>query len=94
MPVVHVALGGVHAATDLRGLDREVVERYLAELGRQNRLENGQFRQVVDAMWILVLDLSVHDWAKAIDWPFWRGIQKEVDKNHATLVYGVSSEWH
>jgi len=52
--------------TDPQGLTREVVERYLAELGRQNRLEDWQFRQVVDAMRMLVLDLAGHDWAKAI----------------------------
>ncbi|MEN8254241.1 MAG: integron integrase [Verrucomicrobiota bacterium] len=71
--------------TDPQGLDREVVEKYLAELGRQNRLEDWQFRQVADAMRILTEDLAKHAWAKEIDWPFWRGTRKEVDKDHATL---------
>lgn len=71
--------------TDPQGLSREVVERYLAELGRQNSLENWQFQQVVDAMRLLVGGLAGHSWADEIDWSFWRDTQKEVDGNHATL---------
>ena len=58
---------------------REVVEGYFTELGRQNRLENWQFRQVVDAIRILVLDLAGHGWAADVDWRFWREKQNPVD---------------
>lgn len=71
--------------TDPAGLTREATEKYLAGLGRQNSLENWQFRQVVDAIRILVSDLAEHEWAAGVDWAFWRGTQKEVDGNHATL---------
>lgn len=71
--------------SDPRGLTREVVEKYLAEKGRQNHLEDWQFRQVVDAVRLLVTDIEANDWSADIDWSFWRGTRKAVDQEHATL---------
>ena len=71
--------------TDPRGLTREQTERYLAEKGRQNSLESWQFRQVVDAIRLLADGLAGLEWAKEVDWPFWRGSVKEVDGEHRTL---------
>ena len=72
--------------TDPGGLTREIVEKYFAEIGRKKTLENWQFCQVVDAMRILVLDTAALEWGKEVDWEFWRGTQREVDKDHATLL--------
>lgn len=71
--------------TNPAALARELVEHYLAELGRQKALESWQIRQIVDAIRILVLDLAGHEWAAEVDWHFWRGTRKEVDGDHATL---------
>jgi integron integrase len=71
--------------TDPRGLTREQTEQYLAEKGRQNSLESWQFRQVVDAIRLLADGLAGLEWAKEVDWSFWRGSVKEVDGEHRTL---------
>ena len=71
--------------TDPRGLDRDRVERYLAEVGRQTNLENWQARQIVDAVRILVEDVAGLGWAKELDWSFWIGSLREVDAEHRTL---------
>jgi integron integrase len=68
------------------GLTREMTETYLSGLSRQVSLKQWQFRQVVDAIRILVCDLVRPDWADAIDWGFWKGAFKEVDDQHATLL--------
>jgi len=71
--------------SDPGGVTREVTEKYLGDLGRQQSLEIWQFRQVVDAIRILVCDVAGHGWAAEVDWNFWRGTKKEVDGEHATL---------
>lgn len=72
-------------STDPRGLERDRVERYFAEAGRQDSLANWQFRQIVDAVRILVEDVAGHDWAGEVDWPFWYDSAREVDAGHRTL---------
>lgn len=71
--------------TDPRGLESKVVERYLAEKSRQESLEEWQFRQVVDAIRILVVDVAELAWARDVDWAFWRGGRQAVDGEHRTL---------
>lgn len=71
--------------TDPRGLERKVVEQYLAEKSRQDSLKDWQFRQVVDAIRILVEDVAKAPWAGEVDWAFWRNDRRLVDNEHRTL---------
>lgn len=79
--------------SDPRRLTRTKVEQYLAEKSGQNTLHDWQFRQVVEAIRILVHDVAMHEWSKEIDWSFWQGSRRKVDGDHKTL-YRESHDSH
>ena len=35
-------------------------------------MKDWQFRQAVDAIWILLVDMAGVDWTRTFDWVFWR----------------------
>jgi integron integrase len=65
---------------------KDCTEGYLSGIGRQSKLKKWQFRQIIDSVKILVNDVCKHQWASEIDWAFWLGTYRTVDKNHATLL--------
>lgn len=70
---------------DPKRVTKECVETFLAGLGRSDRVADWQFRQAVDALRILMGDLAGQGWAREFDWRFWRGEERAVDGEHATL---------
>jgi len=68
-----------------KGLKRNCTEAYLSGLGRQSGLEYWQFRQIVDSVKMLVVDVARHPWSTDVDWDFWFGTFKQVDEDHATV---------
>ncbi|NKC13793.1 MAG: hypothetical protein GKR94_17125 [Gammaproteobacteria bacterium] len=69
----------------LSALSKADVEVFLGDLSRQHRLHDWQFRQAVDALRLLLVDLTNTPAGQAVDWWFWREAPQSLEPNHATL---------
>jgi hypothetical protein len=67
-----------HKASDLTD--------YLNALGRKSSLKAWQFRQAVEAIRILLVDMAGLDWARAFDWEFWRESARSLQPSHPTIA--------
>jgi integron integrase len=82
------ALGG----RDPRTCDAADVTSYLQEIGTRASLTDWQFRQIVEALQILletVLDLP---WASGFDWAFWRDSARRLETSHPTIARQAAPE--
>ena len=59
---------------------------YLNALGRKSGLKDWQFRQAVDAIRILLVDMAGLDWARTFDWDFWRESARSLPSSHPTVA--------
>ena len=70
----------------LQSLSEPQITGYFQELSRQGRLSDWQFKQAVDAVHILLADLSNSPVAGKIDWDYWREAAIELNLAHATVA--------
>jgi len=49
-------------------------------------MNDWQFRQVIDAMWILLVDMADLDWTRTFDWDFWREPVRSLQSSHLTVA--------
>ncbi|NIP74174.1 MAG: integron integrase [Gammaproteobacteria bacterium] len=68
----------VHGAGD--------VERYLQDKGRNPRLKDWQFQQIVHALQVLFGELVEAPWAAAFPWQSWIDGARELPASHATVA--------
>ena len=64
----------------------EDLQYYLEALGRNKKIKGWQFRQTIDAIKILLNEMTTLQWVKTFDWEFWMASCQELEKNHATLA--------
>lgn len=62
------------------------VEQYLRGIGGKHQLQPWQFRQVVEALQILFVDLVGAAWAGHFDWAYWLASARELEGHHATVA--------
>jgi integron integrase len=62
------------------------VTTYLGELGRRGNLEDWQYRQVIDALEILLAAVLSLPWTAGFDWGFWRDSAKGLQMTHPTIA--------
>lgn len=62
------------------------VTEYLGELGRRGSLKDWQYRQVIDALEILLAAVLKRPWATDFDWDFWRDSAKQLQATHSTIA--------
>lgn len=65
------------------------VTAYLEEMGRKGRLEDWQFRQVVDALEKL-FELIAAPWRDKVDWAYWRESSHSLPPDHPTIARAAS----
>ncbi len=75
-----------HSERRLATLSANDVIKYLKEKGRSRNLADWQFRQVVDALQVLFVDLVRPDWAQGFDWAGWKEGARELSVDHATVA--------
>lgn len=66
----------------------QLVRSYLESAGRGEGITDWQFRQVVDALAIL-LEVCDIPWRNDVDWGFWRDSSKSLPTTHVTLAREV-----
>jgi hypothetical protein len=70
----------------LSQLTKDEVAGYFARVSSENRLADWQFRQLVEAMQLLLVDLAQVSAAKEVDWDYWKEAGKELNPNHPTIA--------
>jgi integron integrase len=66
--------------------DAATVEKYLAQAGRDGRLQGWQFRQLVHALQLLFVEQLRVVWANQFDWQYWLDSARELEATHATVA--------
>ena len=67
-------------------LDSADIAKYLDTKGRSPDLADWQFRQIVDAIRILYVDIIKVPWALKFDWQSWMEGARDLGVNHATIA--------
>ena len=62
------------------------IESYLQDLGRNRRLSDWQFKQTVEALKILFVDMAKPAWAESFQWDFWMESATQLPNSHATIA--------
>jgi len=70
----------------LSALSGKDVTEYFQRLSSKNKLSDWQFRQVVDALQLLLVDLAQAPAGKQVDWDYWKEAVKTLGINHPTLA--------
>lgn len=70
----------------LRELSREDITGYLQEVSSHRRLDDWQFRQLVDALQLLIVDLAQVPAGNAVDWDYWKEAVGPLEANHPTVA--------
>lgn len=70
----------------LRTHTEQMVTGYLQDAGRDSELPSWQFRQVVDALQLLFVELVRPEWAAAFDWRYWLDSARELQTDHPTIA--------
>ncbi|CAK0771838.1 integrase/recombinase XerD [Gammaproteobacteria bacterium] len=83
----------IQAASGRRLLEHqpEDVAKYLSELGRIGGMNEGQFRQAVDAIQKLFELIGV-PWLREVDWHYWRESAQPLSPNHPTIARSVNPQ--
>ena len=74
------------ANEELRACSADDGIRYLSRTGRHANLQDWQYRQIVDALEILLARAVELPWAAGFDWRFWRDSARRLDPGHATIA--------
>ena len=75
-----------HRDTRLKCHDTNLVTKYLEEKGRINNLQDWQFKQVVESLKILFLEMVQAEWATSFPWQDWIDAASELPAHHPTLA--------
>jgi len=72
--------------TRLQSISSDDLTNYLKEIGRKSDCQDWQFRQVVDALQILFVDIVESQWSVDFDWQDWMGRSQELPTTHGTIA--------
>ena len=79
-----------HPGKKLQDLSTAELESYFQALSRDRTLTDWQFKQAIDALRILLVDLSRTPIARQIDWDYWREASKSLEPGHPTRAVNAS----
>ena len=75
-----------HPEQRLRSHSAATLKAYLKVIGGKEKLQAWQYKQVVDALKILFVEIVKADWAGKFPWDAWYGAADELPDDHATLA--------
>ena len=82
---------GAHPGTRLKDHQASDLTKYLNALGRTSGLKDWQFRQAVDAIRILLVEMAGLEWARYFDWDYWRESARSLPASHPTVARDYDS---
>ncbi len=62
------------------------VSAYLGRAGRHRGLRDWQYRQLVDSLEVLLVDVLQLAWASRFDWDHWRDSARQLEARHPTIA--------
>ncbi|MFV2057887.1 MAG: integron integrase, partial [Thiohalomonadales bacterium] len=66
------------------------LENYLRDLGRIRRLTDWRFKQMIEALKILFVEIISPTWADSFPWEFWIAAATQLPDSHATVARDYS----
>ncbi|KAA6183499.1 integron integrase [Thiohalocapsa marina] len=78
--------------TRMRQVSADQVTAFLTRYPREHRLTGWQFRQLVDALQWLLVDLSGNEAAARLDWDYWRSAGETLTADHPTVAAALPAE--
>lgn len=75
-----------HEGLRLQEHGPEQIEQYLSKMGRNPKLEDWQFRQIITSLQILFVELVKTEWAKAFPWQEHLEAAVSLPHDHPTVV--------
>ena len=75
-----------HSSDRLSHHTSALLENYLNNLGQNSRLADWQFKQYVDALRIMFVDLVKTEWADSFPWDHWIELATELSHSHVTVA--------
>ncbi len=77
---------GEMGGTPVRSLAPAAVNAFFDKVAREGQLADWQFRQLVDAVQLLLVDLADTPAGREVDWGYWREGARELEPAHPTLA--------
>jgi len=75
-----------HKGKQSKEYTSDLVQGYLAALGRSQSLNAWQFRQTVDAVRILCSSVFSRPWTASFDWDYWNNAAQSLESTHPTIA--------
>jgi integron integrase len=75
-----------HATLKLRLHTAALVHDYLTDAGRDSTIEGWRFKQLIQAVQLLFVQLVRAPWATEFDWEFWLASGRELENRHPTVA--------
>jgi hypothetical protein len=72
--------------TRLREVSADQITAFFPRYARDRRLNAWQFRQTVEAVQLLLVDLSQSPAARDVDWDYWKSAGEDLADSHPTLA--------
>jgi len=84
----------INAHSDIRLVSHNegTVTEYLESLGQNYRLTDWQFKQAVDSIRILFVDMVKAPWADSFSWNDWLELARELPTSHPTIARNYESD--
>ncbi len=70
----------------IRALKKEQITDFFEDASREGKLFDWQFRQLVDAIQLLVVELAQAPVGSEVDWDYWKEAGKPLEPNHPTIA--------
>ncbi len=70
----------------VRALTKEQITDFFQDASRDGKLADWQFRQLVDAIQLLVVELAQAPVGREVDWDYWKEAGKPLDPSHPTIA--------
>lgn len=74
------------SVSSLTSLSGDQVSGYFRAMAAKRALTDWQFRQLVDAIQLLLVDLAQVSAGKEVDWDYWKEVYKDLGVHHPTLA--------
>ena len=78
--------------TRMRQVGADQMTAFLSRYPREHRLTGWQFRQLVDALQLLLVDLTGNEGAARLDWDYWRSAGETLTGDHPTVAAALPAE--
>ena len=78
--------------TRMGEVSAEQITTFFPRYARDQRLNEWQYRQTVDSVQLLLVDLAQSRAAREIDWDFWKEAGKALDGAHPTIAKGLTPD--